>query len=157
MRLEIILKLLFGIILGLILAGALFALIRWQMGRVAPPMPLGLQNGQLAPCPPNSINCVRSQADSTWHYSTDAASAQAALLALLQAQPRVNIVVQQPGYIHAEFHSLVWNFIDDVEFAFDPTQPDIHYRSASRAGKGDLGANAARMKLLLAAWQAQPR
>ena len=48
-------------------------------------------------------------------------------------------------FIHVEFTSNIFRFIDDVEFYF--TEPGvIHFRSASRIGHSDLGVNRRRMK-----------
>ena len=48
-------------------------------------------------------------------------------------------------FVHVEFTSNIFRFIDDVEFYF--TDPGvIHFRSASRIGHSDLGVNRSRMK-----------
>ena len=52
--------------------------------------------------------------------------------------------------MHAEFTSVIFRFVDDVEFLLDADSLSIHVRSASRVGYSDLGANRARA---LAIWQ----
>jgi uncharacterized protein (DUF1499 family) len=49
-------------------------------------------------------------------------------------------------YIHAEFTSAVFRFMDDVEFYFDSGAKIIHMRSASRIGYSDFGVNRQRME-----------
>jgi uncharacterized protein (DUF1499 family) len=41
---------------------------------------------------------------------------------------------------------LIFRFVDDVEFWIDAKNQVIHFRSASRVGHSDLGANRARME-----------
>ncbi len=48
--------------------------------------------------------------------------------------------------MHYEFTSFLLRFVDDVEFLFDDETKTIHFRSASRTGYGDLGANRRRME-----------
>jgi len=111
---------------------------------------LGLTDGRLAPCP-DSPNCVSSQATSESHrmepvpLDAPAAQAQDALLAVLHEMDRMEVVTVEPGYIHAEAASRLLGFVDDVEFSIDEAEGVIHYRSASRLGYGDLGANRDRM------------
>lgn len=115
---------------------------------------LGVNNGQLMPCP-DTPNCVSSQAADQDHFiqpilfSGSAQDAQARLLQLLKALQRTNIIVVQDYYIRAEFTSKLFRFVDDVEFYFPSTKTGeiiIHLRSASRIGYSDLGANRARIE-----------
>ena len=59
---------------------------------------------------------------------------------------RTKIVKQNDDYIHAEFKTGVFRFVDDVEFYFDDNEKVIHFRSASRIGKTDFGTNRKRME-----------
>jgi uncharacterized protein (DUF1499 family) len=72
--------------------------------------------------------------------------AKAALKAVLHALPRARLVDEDASYLHYEFTSLLFRFIDDVEFVFDDDAKVIHFRSASRTGYGDLGVNRKRME-----------
>ena len=56
------------------------------------------------------------------------------------------IVEDEDTYIRAEFTSSIFKFVDDVEFYFDMSEDQIHFRSASRRGKTDFGVNKKRMK-----------
>ncbi|MEZ4593635.1 MAG: DUF1499 domain-containing protein [Chloroflexota bacterium] len=136
------------IILGVI---AFFPL-RWLVPRVSPmPDNLGVENGRLTPCP-NSPNCVSTQATDELHgiepipYEGETAVAQAKTLAILAADSSYTLISQTPTYIHAEARSNLWRFIDDVEFFFDAADGLIQFRSASRLGYGDAGANRQRME-----------
>jgi len=119
---------------------------------------LGVNNGQLVPCP-KTPNCVSSQASAQTHFIAPIyvhgtpLDAQVRLLQVLNALPRTKIVVAQDDYIRAEFTSKIFRFIDDVEFYFPSTKSEktaIHVRSASRIGYSDLGANHARIEQIRA-------
>jgi len=111
----------------------------------------------LAACP-DKPNCVSSQAGDQrhliepLHFTGEPGEAWSRLKAILQQQPRTRIVDEQDGYLHAEFRSLVFRFVDDVEFFFDEPNGTVHFRSASRAGHSDLGANRKRMETMRTIW-----
>lgn len=111
----------------------------------------GMAHGRFAPCP-ESPNCVSSMAVDEKHaiaplsYNTDRNTAYKALLQALSHQPRVTIVKQSNDYLHAEFRSKLFRFVDDVEFYFPKDEAVIHVRSASRAGYSDLGVNRKRVE-----------
>ena len=122
---------------------------------------LGVINGQLMPCP-ETPNCVSSQAQDTEHFIAPiqflgtAQEAQDRLLRLLTAWARTNITRVEEDYIHVEFTSRIFRFIDDVEFYFastDAEQTLIHVRSASRVGRSDLGANRKRVEQIRTKFQ----
>lgn len=74
------------------------------------------------------------------------AEAMQTLVEILEAAPRVRLVAQDDRYLHAEFVTKLLRFVDDVEFLLDEAAGVIHFRSASRAGHWDLGANRRRME-----------
>lgn len=138
-------------LIALVLLLALLALAWFRMaGR---PENLGVHNGRLAPCP-NSPNCVSTQSNSEPHqiaplaYEGSAQAAMARLKSVVQAQPRTQIVTETERYLHVEFTSALMRYVDDVEFYLDDSNKTIQFRSASRVGYGDLGANRKRMELL---------
>lgn len=141
------------ILVVLIILGVIaFFLLRGLVPRVSPmPDNFGVANGRLAPCP-DSPNCVSTQATDALHgmepiaYKGETAVAQAKLLAILAADDSYTLINQTPTYIHAEARSGLWRFIDDVEFFFDEATGLIQFRSASRLGYGDMGANRQRME-----------
>ena len=55
--------------------------------------------------------------------------------------------------VYAEFKSKIFGFVDDVEFFFQPDGTTVEYRSASRLGEDDLGANRKRIRDLRVALQ----
>ena len=105
----------------------------------------------LAPCP-ESPNCVSSINTKNKHfieplrYSATRESAYLKLTTIIASQPRTRIVTEQANYIHAEFKSRVFGFVDDVEFYFPTDQSVIHVRSASRTGYYDFGVNRRRIE-----------
>lgn len=74
------------------------------------------------------------------------AEAMTRLKKIVQGMPRTRIVTANENYLHAEFVSALFRFVDDVEFLIDPEAGVIHFRSASRVGYSDLGANRRRME-----------
>jgi uncharacterized protein (DUF1499 family) len=115
----------------------------------------------LASCPP-SPNCVSSQADDPEHHTApfrftgDPAQAWKRLEAALAHEPRLTIVEDTGSYLHAEARSLVFRFVDDVEFVLDPGAGVIQVRSASRVGYGDFGVNRRRVERIRKTFEAQP-
>jgi uncharacterized protein (DUF1499 family) len=115
---------------------------------------LGINNGLLMECP-NRPNCVNSQAVDEKHFilpiqfNGTQQEAQSALLKLLKTWKRTKIIVSEENYIHAEFKSMIFRFIDDVEFYMPATaagETIIHVRSASRVGYSDFGVNRKRIE-----------
>ena len=123
------------------------------------PENLGVRNGRLADCPA-SPNCVATQSGSAgqrmapWRYEGSPQAAAERLKRIVGAMPRAKIVAASNDYLHAEFTSALFRFVDDVEFLIDPAAGLIHFRSASRIGYSDLGANRRRMEDLRRRWEA---
>jgi len=105
----------------------------------------------LRPCL-SSPNCVSTYAQDDGHaiapfrYRKIRAEAKEALKAVIGSLPRVLLVEEDDDYVHYEFTSLLFRFVDDVEFLFDEETKTIHFRSASRTGYGDFGVNRRRME-----------
>jgi uncharacterized protein (DUF1499 family) len=118
-----------------------------------PPSNLGITAGRLAPCP-GSPNCVSSEATNEQRveplrYAGDTGPARARLLEVLNGMERARVVESAADYLHAEFHSAVFGFVDDVEFYFNPPGI-IQVRSAARTGYYDFGVNRERVETLRA-------
>jgi uncharacterized protein (DUF1499 family) len=64
--------------------------------------------------------------------------------------PGARIISDEDGYLHAEFRSRVFRFVDDVELLMDEAGHKIDVRSASRLGYSDLGVNRRRVEQLRA-------
>jgi uncharacterized protein (DUF1499 family) len=113
---------------------------------------------KFSPCP-NSPNCVSSQSSDKarfiepLHYVGSLADARQKLIDILENTKRVRLVKVKTDYIHAEFRSVMFQFVDDVEFYFPPDQAIIHVKSASRKGYYDFGANCRRVEGLRAIFE----
>lgn len=119
------------------------------------PKTLGVRNGRLASCP-DSPNCVSTQADREYQRMASIplrTDAMQALKRIVSAMPRTQIVTADDNYLHVEFTSALFRFVDDVEFFLDHEQRVIHFRSASRAGHSDFDVNRKRMQSIIAAFQ----
>ena len=119
------------------------------------PDTLGHSNGRLAECP-TSPNCVATQSGDEQQrmlpvkYSTDAGQALENIKSMVAKKfSRAKLVREDGNYLHYEFTSLIFRFVDDVEFLVDDKAKEIHFRSASRVGHSDLGANRKRMQTLV--------
>jgi uncharacterized protein (DUF1499 family) len=105
----------------------------------------------LAPCPA-SPNCVSSLAEDEQHaippfrYKKSKGDAKEAVKQAIRSWPRTTLVEEGDSYLHYEFTSRLFRFVDDVEFLFDDETKTVHFRSASRTGYSDLGVNRRRME-----------
>ena len=118
----------------------------------------------LAPCP-RTPNCVSTKsADPARRmapipFGGTLAEARERLLAVLAATPGATVVTAGEAYVKAEFRTRLLRFVDDVDLVLDAAEGVIHFRSASRVGHWDLGANRRRMEALRRAYEraAEPR
>lgn len=115
-----------------------------------PPQNIGVQNGQLAPCP-DSPNCVSSFATDEQHGIAPLSASLDAIEQAIVNMDRTNIVAADGNYLYAEFTTRIMRYVDDVEFLYDPNAGVTHVRSASRLGRSDLGVNRARVEAIRAA------
>ena len=101
---------------------------------------------------PDSPNCVSTKstdpdrAMSPLPYVETREKSRERLILVLRSMKRCTIVTAKSAYVHAEFRSALFGFVDDVKFVFDDDAHLIHFRSASRTGYYDFGANRNRMK-----------
>lgn len=133
-------------VLGILLTGGLVFLNRTQGGHsVGSP---DLAAGTLAPCP-DSPNCVstrvppRDRQHSVDPIPVTGAPEQviAAIAAVVRQQPRMKVVERGDRYLRATATSLLFRFVDDVDFLVVPEESVVHMRSASRVGESDMGVN----------------
>jgi len=115
------------------------ALFHW-VGPV--PADLGVRSGGLAPCA-SPAHCARAD----WAV-TDPQAALNALVPVIEATPRTEIVEQGDGYLHATATSAFFGFVDDLELYADSERGVLQARSVSRLGDSDLGVNAKRLAAL---------
>ena len=115
------------------------------------PSNLGLKNQLLSPCP-GTPNCVSSQEKDSQNsilpitYKDSLEQAKERIYRVINSMRDTRIITKEVFYLHVEFTSMVFRFIDDVEFYFDGSQSLIHVRSASRWGYWDLGVNRRRVE-----------
>lgn len=109
----------------------------------------------LDPCP-DSPNCVSTQADpsDSTHYIEPVAYTgdTAAVIAAIEDAVSSNggsVVSSTDITVKALFVTKLLRFKDDVDFELDDEAKLIHFRSASRVGHSDLGANRKRMDALM--------
>ena len=78
-------------------------------------------------------------------YESSFPEAKEKLLKVIESMPRAEVATDKENFLHAEFASKIFRFVDDVEFYFN--EPGvIHFRSASRIGHSDMGVNRHRIK-----------
>ncbi len=118
---------------------------------------LGVKEGRLTDCP-GSPNCVCTQASEPSHqmepipFTGDLTSVRERLKTAIGSIPRSKITEETDNYIRAEFTTALMRYVDDVELLIDEDEKVVHFRSASRIGHSDLGANRKRMEQLAAAF-----
>ena len=112
---------------------------------------LGVREGKLRPCP-DRPNCVSTQSERRRHAMTPLPYLQTLevsrekILSIIKGIKRAKIIKYTETYIHAEFKTSLWHFVDDVEFFLDENARVVHFRSSSRFGYYDFGLNRRRMK-----------
>ncbi|MBY0522885.1 MAG: DUF1499 domain-containing protein [Gemmataceae bacterium] len=122
------------------------------------PTNLGIVDGRLADCPatPNCVCTFATDAEHAiepLHFAGSPAEALTRLKSILAAMLRASIVTADERYLHVEFTTLIFRFVDDVEFLIDADAKRIHFRSASRVGRSDLGVNRQRMEAIRAQFE----
>jgi uncharacterized protein (DUF1499 family) len=104
---------------------------------------------------PDKPNCVSTFSQDRRHsmlplnFRGDAKESLDRLKKVVLSFPGTELVSEKENYLHFTFKSSFFGFIDDVEFYLEQNQKVIHFRSASRVGYSDLGANRKRMDAIL--------
>ena len=112
--------------------------------------PIGIVDGKLHPCP-KSPNCVSTQATDEKqkmepiNYSGSLEDAKRKIITIINSLKRSKVITNEENYIHIEFRTATFRFVDDVEFLFDDKEKIIHFRSRARMGYSDMGVNRKRM------------
>ena len=108
--------------------------------------------GKFINCP-DKPNCISSKSSSSIHilsplnYQGTTSKAKKCLLKVIKSMPRTKVSTNNTNFLHVEFTSKIFRFVDDVEFYFD--KPGIiNFRSASRIGHSDMGVNRDRMEII---------
>ena len=111
----------------------------------------GVVEGKLPSCP-KSPNCVCSFDDDKEHgiepikVEGDSDEFFQSLQEKTEQLSRVKKISSDQNYVHYEVTSLIFRYVDDLEFLLDKEAKLVHVRSASRAGHSDLGVNRKRVK-----------
>lgn len=112
----------------------------------------------LPPCP-RSPNCVSTEASDPSQrmepipFADPPERALERLVRAIDGMPGGAVVRQEGLRLHAEFTSRLFGFVDDMDLVVDPDAGVIRFRSASRVGRWDLGANRRRMERLRRAFE----
>jgi len=96
------------------------------------------KDGRLRPCP-DKPNCVSSQSPHRSHrvdpipFQGDPGEAMATVRAAVESMPGARVVTATDAWLHAEFTSRVFRFVDDLEALLDPDEGVIHVTWARTA------------------------
>lgn len=114
----------------------------------------------LAPCS-SALNCVLSEAPPSptegvqfapvgegavmiaWKMKGSSDEMKKLIKGIIAHRGDAVLTAEGPNYLQFEFTTFLMGYVDDVEFLFK--EGLIFYRSASRLGKSDLGANRKRL------------
>jgi len=124
------------------------------------PRHIGLIDERLKSCP-SSPNCVCSDDQASGHtidplhLLVNPAEAWSAAVKAIRATARTRIITDTGNYLHAEYTSGFFGFVDDLELHLRPAERIIAVRSASRLGYADFGVNRARIEILRATLREQ--
>lgn len=118
-----------------------------------PPKNLGVRSGRLAPLGtrPHGVSTQAAHSDrrvEPLYYSGDSREPWERLERIVGALPRTRLIRKDHAYMHWICRSLIWGFIDDLEFVVDAGGSRIEMRSAARIGYFDLNVNAKRVELI---------
>lgn len=105
-------------------------------------------NGEKMAACPDKPNCVQSLSEKEDKHFIAPMPADSNILdqveVYIKSQSGWSLETREGDYIHATFTSSILKFIDDVEFTWKDGM--LHFRSASRKGYYDFGANCARIE-----------
>ncbi|MFC2171281.1 DUF1499 domain-containing protein [Acidobacteriota bacterium] len=137
---------------GIVLTAILATLALMILARTAArPGHLGLKDGRLAPCS-STPNCVSSQSSDQKNFiepiflDHSEEEAIARLMTILGNRKDGKVITARKRYVHVEFRSRLFGFVDDAEFYLDEDAKVLHFRSAARVGYSDLGVNRKRLE-----------
>ncbi len=133
----------------------LLVILFMVLGHVSQTRPdnLGISEGKLTPLAPTP-NGVSSQSPEAAHFieplrhPQSTAAGRARLKRALSQLPHGTLIRETDNYLHLEFRSPLFHFVDDVEFLLEDHV--IQVRAAARVGRSDLGVNRRRIESLRA-------
>ena len=118
---------------------------------------VGLKDGKFFPCVSKHV-CVSTQSaqEDKKHYiksikyEGSRKDALNKIINAIKSFDRTKMIEKTDDYLHIEFTTALFKFHDDVEFYFDEEAKIIHFKSQSRIGGYDWGANRKRMEKIRA-------
>lgn len=115
---------------------------------------------RLSPCPqkPNCVSSLETEKNryvEPLRYAGSTKEAMSKIGNILKSMKNVRIVSSDDRYIHAEFTTPIFKFVDDVEFLADEGSQAIILKSASRVGTYDFGANRKRINRIRVLFEEQ--
>ncbi len=130
-------------ILGLAIIAIAIMMI---MKNLRTPAGLGVQDGRLAEVPetPNGVSTQTSVTEKkveTLPFSGSIEESKFKILEAVKSYGGAEVIIEEEDYLYIIFTTGTMKFKDDAEFYFDANTKEIHFRSASRVGKSDLGLN----------------
>lgn len=138
------------ILLAVAIVIALFVTARMSRNGQAP----GLADGRLAHCP-GPPHCVCSEyPDAAERFvepleiSSFSAENLTALMRAAIVESGGTVRSERADYISATYSSSLFGYVDDLEIRIDRQAGKIHFRSSSRIGYSDMGANRKRVESL---------
>ena len=127
------------------------------------PADLGFANGRFARGDerPNWVSSTVDPAEKDRYvapiaFKGDPDQARARLERVIAAMPRAAVVTRNASYLHVEFASRIFGFVDDAQFSLDARASVIHVKSAARVGIRDFSVNRERIEAIRAAFAASP-
>lgn len=110
----------------------------------------------LCPASPNCVCTLENETAKkrmpTLRYVGEIQTARQRMKDLVLALGNAKLQEEAENYLHFTFKTRLGGFIDDVEFEFAEREKVIHFRSASRVGYSDMGANKRRMRKISRLW-----
>lgn len=113
----------------------------------------GLVNEKLTPCP-SKPNCIVTEyKEPTNRYMAPLLLSEIdvqysdSMTAIKSVVKKMggDIIVEDSNYLHAQFTTFLFSFVDDFEVRVDQERRLVHLRSASRSGYYDFGKNKRRI------------
>lgn len=107
---------------------------------------IGLENAMLKKCPekPNCINSFYPEDKEHYIAPLELALDINQIESKLNAYPEFQLIKKDQKYMYYINESKIFGFIDDIEIYL--TNSKVYFRSASRVGYSDLGANLKRIE-----------
>jgi uncharacterized protein (DUF1499 family) len=143
-----ILKVIMGIVVVLIFSFTVRLTMLGPQSQKMNPQ-LGVKEGRLLPCGVKP-NCKVSFYPEREDHFISPLESNLDLLSINEkinkAQINFKLIKKDENYLYYQFESSLLGFVDDIEILV--MEGKIHFRSASRVGYSDLGANEQRINML---------